>query len=158
MIRTVILTISDSCSKGTRQDTSGQTIIDILPKEKYQIYQKKIIPDDYQEIARELVYFSDNDSIDVVFTTGGTGLGPRDVTPEATASVSEKIIPGLCEIIRTEGYKKTPTAVLSRAIACVRKNTMIINLPGSPKGVRESLEIILDIVPHALEMIRGGGH
>jgi molybdopterin adenylyltransferase len=158
MIRTAILTVSDSCSKGTRQDVSGQTISDMLPKDKYQIFQKIIVPDDYQKIAQELVHFSDNDNIDVVFTTGGTGLGPRDVTPEATASVSEKIIPGLCEIIRTEGFKKTPTAVLSRAIACVRKNTLIINLPGSPKAVRESLEIILDVVPHALEMIRGGGH
>ena len=158
MIRAAILTISDSCSKGTRQDVSGQTIADILSKSNFEIIQKKTVPDDLQKIANELTHFSDNDNIDIVFTTGGTGLGPNDVTPEATASVSDKHIPGISEIIRAEGFKKTPNAVLSRGIACIRNNTLIINLPGTPKAVRESLEILLAFVPHAIEMMHGGGH
>jgi len=158
MIRAAILTISDSCSKGTRQDVSGQTIADILSKSNFEIIQKKTVPDDLQKIANELTHFSDNDNIDIVFTTGGTGLGPNDVTPEATASISDKQIPGIGEIIRAEGFKKTPNAVLSRGIACIRNNTLIINLPGSPKAVRESLEILLTFVPHAIEMMHGGGH
>ena len=158
MIRAAILTISDSCSKGTREDLSGQTIADMLGESEFQINQKKIVPDDLQKIATELTDLSDHDNIDVVFTTGGTGLGPNDVTAEATASISDRQVPGIGEIIRNEGFKKTPNAVLSRGIACIRKNTLIINLPGSPKGVRESLEVILTFIPHAIEMMHGGGH
>ncbi len=158
MIKTAILTISDSCSKGTREDISGQTIVDMLPKNIFQVTQKNIVPDDLQKITHELIEFSDNDNVDIVFTTGGTGLGPHDVTPEATASISDKLVPGINEIIRAEGFKKTPNAALSRGIACIRKNTLIINLPGSPKGVQESLEVILTFVPHAIKMMHGGGH
>jgi molybdopterin adenylyltransferase len=158
MIKTAILTISDSCSNGTREDLSGQTIIDMLLKNEFQVIQKKIIPDDLKKIANELTHFADNESIDIVFTTGGTGLGPRDVTPEATASISDRLVPGISEIIRAEGFKKTPNAALSRGIACIRKNTLIINLPGSPKGVRESLDILLTFIPHAIKMMHGGGH
>ncbi len=158
MIKTAILTISDSCAKGTREDLSGRTITDILQKNKFQIIQKKIVPDDFQKIANELILFSDNDNIDIIFTTGGTGLGPNDVTPEATAYVCEKNVPGFSEIIRAEGFKNTPNAILSRGIACIRKNTLIINLPGSPRAVSESLEIILAVLPHAIEMMHGGGH
>ena len=96
--------------------------------------------------------------VNVVFTTGGTGLGPRDVTPEATVSVCERIVPGLGEMMRAEGLKKTPNAILSRGIAGIRKNTLIVNLPGSPKAVRECLEMILAVLPHAVEMMHGGGH
>ncbi len=158
MIRTAILTISDSCSNGTREDISGQTIVDILPKNIFQITHKNTIPDDLHKISHELIEFSDNNYVDIVFTTGGTGLGPHDVTPEATASISDKLVPGISEIIRAEGFKKTPNAALSRGIACIRKNTLIINLPGSPKGVQESLEVILTFVPHAIKMMHGGGH
>lgn len=158
MIKTAILTISDSCSKGTREDISGQTIIDMLSENIFQIIQKIIVADDLQKIADMLINFCDKDKVDIVFTTGGTGLGPHDVTPEATASISDKRIPGISEIIRAEGFKKTPNAALSRGIACIRKNTLIINLPGSPKGVRESLGIILNVIPHAIKMIHGGGH
>ena len=158
MIKTAILTISDSCSNGTREDISGQTIIDMLPEKDFQIIQKKIVPDDLQKLANELINFCDNDEIDIVFTTGGTGLGPHDVTPEATASISDRLVPGISEIMRAEGFKKTPYAALSRGIACIRKNTLIINLPGSPKGVRESLEAILTFIPHAIKMMHGGGH
>jgi molybdenum cofactor synthesis domain-containing protein len=151
MIRVAILTISDSCSLGKREDVSGQTIEDILIENEFQIRQKKIVADDYVKIASELEQFSDKADIDVVLTTGGTGLGPRDVTPEATASVCEKIVPGLGEILRAEGYRKTPNAVLSRGISGTRKNTLIINLPGSPKAVRECCEIILDILSPAVD-------
>lgn len=158
MIRTAILTISDSCAEGKRQDLSGQAIADILPGDRFEICQRKIVPDNQQIIADELKKYSDKEKVDIVLTTGGTGLGPRDVTPEATVSVCEKMVPGLGEILRFESYKKTPNAVLSRSVAGIRNGTLIINLPGSPKAVRECLEIIMDVLPHALKMMRGGGH
>ena len=158
MIRAAILTISDSCSQVKREDVSGRTIADMLAEEKFEICEKRIVADDLKTIANELKYFSDKAGIDVVFTTGGTGLGPRDVTPEATASVCERIIPGLGEMMRTEGLKKTKNAVLSRGIAGICNKTLVINLPGSPKGVKESLEIVLGILPHAVDMMLGGGH
>jgi len=158
MIKAAILTISDSCAQGKRTDTSGQTIREMLDEAKFEVVEKAIVPDDRQAIAEALVRFSDQKGVEVVLTTGGTGLGPRDVTPEATASVCERMAPGLSEILRSEGYKRSPNAVLSRGVAGLRKSTLIINLPGSPKAVRESLEIILKILPHAVEMMHGGGH
>ena len=158
MIRVAILTVSDSCSQGEREDISGQTIKDMLPEDRFEICRKKIVADDHEKIVNELKHLSDKADIDVVFTTGGTGLGPRDVTPEATASVCERIIPGLGEMMRNEGLKKTKNAILSRGIAGICNRTIVINLPGSPKGVKESLEIILDVLPHAVDMMHGGGH
>lgn len=158
MIRVAILTVSDSCSQGKREDVSGETIKDMLPKDRFEICRKKIVADEHEKIVDELKQFSDRADIDVVFTTGGTGLGPRDVTPEATASVCERIIPGLGEMMRAEGLKKTKNAILSRGIAGICNRTLFINLPGSPRGVKESLEIILDVLPHAVDMIQGGGH
>ena len=158
MIRVAILTVSDSCSQGEREDISGQTIKDILPEDRFEICRKKIVADEHEKIVNELKHFSDKADIDVVFTTGGTGLGPRDVTPEATASVCERIVPGFGEIMRAEGRKKTKNAILSRGIAGICNRTIVINLPGSPKGVKESLEIILDVLPHAVDMMHGGGH
>ena len=157
-IRTAILTISDMCSRGKRTDTSGQTIEEMLPEDTFEICQKIIIPDDYETITRTLRQFSDEQNMEVVLTTGGTGLGPRDVTPEATTAVCDRMVPGFGEILRSEGYKKTPNAVLSRGVSAMRDNTLIINLPGSPKAVRECLEIILSILPHAVKMMQGGGH
>jgi molybdenum cofactor synthesis domain-containing protein len=158
VIRATILTVSDSCSQGKREDASGQTIKDMLPGDKFDVVEITIVPDDHQAITESLKYFSDEKGIEVILTTGGTGLGPRDITPEATTSVCERIVPGLGEILRAEGLKRTLNAVLSRGIAGIRNNTLIINLPGSPKAVRESLEIILDVLPHAVEMMHGGGH
>lgn len=158
MIRVAILTVSDSCAQGEREDISGQTIKDMLPEDGFEICRKKIVADDHEKIVNELKHLSDKADIDVVFTTGGTGLGPRDVTPEATASVCERIIPGLGEIMRAEGLKKTKNAILSRGIAGICNKTLVINLPGSPKGVKESLEIILNVLPHAVDMMHGGGH
>ena len=158
MIKVAILTVSDSCAQGKREDVSGQTIKDMLAEDKFEICEKRIVADNHEAIADELKFLSDNADVDVVITTGGTGLGPRDVTPEATNSVCEKIVPGLSEIIRAQGWKKTKSAVLSRGIVGIRNRTLIINLPGSSKGVKESLEIILDVLPHAVEMMHGGGH
>ena len=158
MINVAVLTISDSCSSGEREDISGQTIMDMLPQDKFRISVKEIVPDDHKKIVDELTKFSDRKDIDVVLTTGGTGLGPRDVTPEATTSVCERIVPGFGEIFRVEGYRNTHNAILSRGIAGIRKSTLMINLPGSPRAVRVCLDIILDVLPHAVEMIHGGGH
>jgi len=158
MIRVAILTVSDSCSEGQRDDISGQAIIAVLDKEKFEVCDKKIVADDKKAIEEELKNFCDNMGVDVVLTTGGTGLGPLDVTPEATISVCEKTVPGLGELMRLKGLEKTPYAVLSRAAAGIRKNTLVINLPGSPKAVRECLEMILDVLGHAVEMMLGGGH
>jgi molybdopterin adenylyltransferase len=158
MINVAVLTISDSCSSGEREDISGQTIMDMLQQDKFRIDVKEIVPDDYKKIVSELTKFSDRNDIDVVLTTGGTGLGPRDVTPEATTSVCERIVPGFGEIFRVEGYRNTHNAILSRGIAGIRKSTLMINLPGSPRAVRVCLDIILDVLPHAVEMIHGGGH
>ncbi|MHC4530437.1 MAG: MogA/MoaB family molybdenum cofactor biosynthesis protein [Planctomycetota bacterium] len=158
MIKAAVLTVSDSCAKGHREDVSGQTIVDILKQNKFDVCEKKIVADETQAITTELIYFSDETEVDVVFTTGGTGLGPRDVTPEATIGICEKMVPGLGELMRLKGLEKTPNAVLSRGTTGVRKNTLIINLPGNPKAVRECLEMILEILPHAVKMVHGGGH
>lgn len=158
MIKAAILTVSDSCAAGEREDVSGKTIEDILAKNKFEICDKKIVADNRETIANELKCFSDKDNVDIVFTTGGTGLGPRDVTPEATESVCDRMVPGLGEVMRAESIKKAPNAILSRAVAGIRKDTLVINLPGSPKAVRECLEIILNVLPHAVKMMAGGGH
>jgi molybdopterin adenylyltransferase len=158
MIKAAILTISDSCAQGKRTDTSGQAIKEMLDEAKFEVVETAIVPDDCRAISEALMDFSDQKGVEIVLTTGGTGLGPRDVTPEATTSVCERMAPGLSEILRSQGYKRAPNAVLSRGVAGLRKSTLIINLPGSPKAVRESLEIILDLLPHAVEMMHGGGH
>jgi molybdopterin adenylyltransferase len=158
MIKAAILTVSDSCSQQKREDISGQTIKDLLADDKFEIREYKIVADEHQSIKEALIYFSDELKADIVFTTGGTGFGPRDITPEATIDVCQKMVPGLAEKMRSEGLKKTKKAILSRAVTAIRGNTLIINLPGSPKGVKESLEAILDVLPHAVKMMRGGGH
>jgi molybdopterin adenylyltransferase len=158
MIRVAILTVSDSCAEGRRQDASGPAIRQILLAAGYVIGEERIVPDDRDAIARELTRLAEEGGQDLVFTTGGTGLGPRDVTPEATESVCDRLVPGLGELMRAEGRKKTRNAVLSRGSAGIRGRTLIINLPGSPRAVQECLEAILDVLPHAVEMMHGGGH
>jgi molybdenum cofactor synthesis domain-containing protein len=157
-IKTAILTVSDMCARGKRADTSGKTIEEMLPKEIFEVCQKTVVPDDFETITRTLRRFSDVLKAQVVLTTGGTGLGPRDVTPEATIRVCDRVVPGVSEILRCESYKKTPNAMLSRGVSVMRDNTLIINLPGSPKAVRECMEIILEVLPHAVDMMLGGGH
>ncbi len=129
-----------------------------MPEKSIKCVKKKITPDGPDAITAELKRFSDEVGAEVVLTTGGTGFGPRDVTPEATAQVCDRLVPGISEVIRAKGLEKTKKAVLSRGLAGIRDKTLIINLPGSPKGAKESLEIILDILPHAVDMLRGGGH
>jgi molybdenum cofactor synthesis domain-containing protein len=158
MMRAAILTVSDSCAQGKRVDASGPAIREILSAAGFEIGEERIVPDDREAIVRELTYFADEGKCDLVFTAGGTGLGPRDVTPEATGLVCDRLVPGLGELMRAEGLKKTRNAVLSRGIAGLRGQTLIVNLPGSPRAVRECLEAILDVLPHAIEMMHGGGH
>ena len=156
--RVAILTVSDSCAHGTRKDASGPAVREVLSAAGYSMGEEHIVADEPEAIARELIHFAEEGRYDLVFTTGGTGLGPRDVTPEVTLSVCERPVPGLGELMRAEGLKKTRNAVLSRGVAALRGRTLVINLPGSPKAVRECLEAILDLLPHALEMMHGGGH
>ncbi|NIP27599.1 MAG: molybdenum cofactor biosynthesis protein [Phycisphaerae bacterium] len=158
MIKVAILTISDSCSQQEREDVSGETIKDMLGDDKFEICEYKIVPDEHGSIKEALIYFADEVKADIVLTTGGTGFGPRDITPEATTDVCYKMVPGFSELMRSEGLKKTKKAVLSRGVSGIRENTLIINLPGSPKAVRESLEAILDVLGHAVKMVHGGGH
>jgi molybdopterin adenylyltransferase len=158
MIRVAVVTVSDSCSRGEREDVSGRTIEEMLPGDRFAVAGRIIVPDGRETVAAELVRLADSREIDLVLTTGGTGFGPRDVTPEATASVCERMVPGFGELMRLEGFRKTPRAVLSRAVAGIRGRTLVVNLPGSPRAVRECLEVILDLLPHAVEMLHGGGH
>jgi molybdenum cofactor synthesis domain-containing protein len=153
-----VLTISDRCSKQEAQDKSGKLIIEIINGVNGKNIKYDIVPDEADLIKEKLLEYCDNLKADIVFTTGGTGLAPRDVTPEATRDISEKMIPGISELIRLEGLKKTKNALLSRGISVIRGKTIIINLPGSPKGVEESLNIIIDLLPHALDMAKGKGH
>jgi len=158
MIRAAILTVSDRCANEQQEDRSGPAIEETLSRSGFEIGARALVPDEQDVIARELVSLCDAGACDVVFTTGGTGLGPRDVTPEATSGVCERLVPGFGELMRAEGLQKTRNAVLSRGVAGIRSGTLIINLPGSPKAVRECLESILDVLPHAVEMMRGGRH
>jgi molybdopterin adenylyltransferase len=158
MIRVAILTVSDSCARGEREDLSGPAIREGLSADRFEICEARVVADDREAIARELVCFCDERACELVFTTGGTGLGPRDVTPEATASVCQRLVPGVGELMRAEGRKHTPNAMLSRGSAGLRGGTLIVNLPGSPRAVRECLEALVGILPHAIEMMRGGGH
>lgn len=155
MIKVGILTISDKGARREREDQSGKVINEIVKRIKGVTKYYRVIPDEKDIIKDELIKAVDELHLDLILTTGGTGLGERDVTPEATLSVIEKEVPGISEIIRSESFKKTSRAILSRAVAGVRKKCLIINLPGSPKGVRESLEIILDAIPHGLEILKG---
>jgi molybdopterin adenylyltransferase len=153
MITVAVLTLSDKGSKGEREDTSGPMIREMLKSIDAVVRYYDILPDEKELIKKKLIEYGK--LVDLVLTTGGTGLGPRDVTPEATIEVIEKQIPGIAETMRIEGLKKTRRAMLSRAVAGVRGKTLIINLPGSPKAVKENLEIILGVLPHAIEKIKG---
>jgi molybdenum cofactor synthesis domain-containing protein len=150
-----ILTVSDKGSKGERQDKSGETIREVLSRMGARIVNYGIVPDEKELIVEKLVKWADEDNLDVVITTGGTGLTPRDVTPEATLTVVDRIVPGFAEAMRAESLKKTPHAMLSRAVVGTRGKCLIINLPGSPKAVRECLAVILPALPHAVETLKG---
>ena len=150
-----VLTISDGAHHGTRVDTSGPAVAAHLEAAGYRVVARNIIPDERSEIAEQLRQLADNRVADVVFTTGGTGVALRDVTPEATRDVIEREIPGLGELMRARGLKSTRFAPLSRAIAGTRGRVLIVNLPGSPRGALESLDAMLELVPHVLDLIAG---
>jgi len=155
MFNVGILTISDKGSRGERQDESGEAIREIISHIDVSIVNYDIIPDEKELIVQKLVKWADEDNLDVIVTTGGTGLSPRDVTPEATLAVVDRIVPGFAEAMRAESLKNTPLAMLSRAVVGTRGKCLIINLPGSPKAVRECLEVILPALPHAMETLKG---
>ena len=150
-----ILTVSDSGSSGDRIDISGETIAEIIEVAGFSKRLKDIVPDEIPAISEKLIEWSDSGEVDIIFTTGGTGLGPRDVTPEATKSILDLEIPGIGESMRIKTLDRTPFAILSRSTAGIRSGCLIVNLPGSPKGVQECLEVVIESLPHALEMIRG---
>jgi len=153
MIPVALLTPSDKGSKGEREDASGPAIREMLKEIDARVDYLDILPDEKELIKEKLIEYCK--LVDLVLTTGGTGLSPRDVTPEATLEVIEKQVPGLAEAMRIEGLKKTRRSMLSRAVAGVRGRTLIINLPGSPRAVKENIDIILDVLPHAIEKIKG---
>jgi molybdopterin adenylyltransferase len=150
-----IITVSDQGSRGERQDESGQVIRNTLSSRDSRVVRYHIVPDEVDAISGKLAEWADWGGIDVILTTGGTGLARRDVTPEATLSVVDKVVPGLTEAMRVETAKVTQTAILSRAVAGVRGRCLIVNLPGSPRAVRECLKVILPVIPHAVEIIKG---
>jgi molybdenum cofactor synthesis domain-containing protein len=156
--RVALLTVSDSCASGVRSDASGKVLVQLLEAQGAQVLKTAIVCDDKKLIKAKIKYFCDTLKVDLVLTTGGTGFGPRDVTPEATKEILEKETPGLCELMRQAGFKKTKRAVLSRAVAGIRGRALVVNLPGSPKGVCESFEAIAELIPHALLMMKGEGH
>lgn len=149
-----VVCVSDRCAQGVCTDQSGPLLSELLSS-LGSTKEYIVVADEKQEIEKALLYLCDEIKADVVFTTGGTGFAPRDVTPEATKAVIEKDVPGIAEAIRQQSLAVTPKAMLSRAVSGIRKNTLIINLPGSPKAVRETLSVVLPVLPHAVEVLSG---
>jgi molybdenum cofactor synthesis domain-containing protein len=155
MIRAVVITASDACASGERVDTSGAVLVELLRDLNAEIVESKILSDDLDPLAQALIDFADRDDVNLIITTGGTGLGPRDNTPEATKRVIEREVPGIAEAIRAESLKATPMAMISRGVCGVRSGTLIVNLPGSPKAVKETFAVIAPVLPHALDLLAG---
>ena len=153
--RVGILTVSDKGSRGQRVDTSGGAIRELLAGLEAQVEQYEVVPDEQDVIAGRLRAWADEERLDLILTSGGTGLSPRDVTPEATLAVVDRLVPGMAEAMRQAGLAQTPMAMLSRAVAGLRGRTLIVNLPGSERGVRQNLAQLLPVLPHALETLRG---
>ena len=153
-IRFAILTVSDRASSGERPDASGPALTELVEAEGYQVVKQDIVPDEISAIQNKLLAWSDAAETDVVLTTGGTGVAPRDVTPEATRTVVERLTPGIDEAMRVASLKITPHGMLSRAVSGIRNRTLIINLPGSPKGAAENLQVILPVLEHAVKLLR----
>jgi molybdopterin adenylyltransferase len=155
MFRVGILTVSDRGHAGERADTAGPELGRLLDPGCFQVAAGAIVPDEPEAIAATLTAWSDTDGLDLILTTGGTGLSPRDTTPEATLAVAQRLVPGIAEAMRAASLAVTPHAMLSRGVAVIRGRTLIINLPGSPKGARENLAVVAAALPHALEKLRG---
>lgn len=155
LYRAAIVTVSDSVSRNTRQDLSGPAVRRLLEEAGWTVKSTEVLPDDFSLLRERLSALASDTEVDAVFTTGGTGVGPRDRTPEATTSVMERSLPGVAEVMRREGLKKTPLAALSRAVVGMKGKTLLVNLPGSPEGAEDSLRAILGILPHAVDVIRG---
>ena len=154
-MKAVVITVSDACSRGEREDTSGAALVQLLTDLGAQIIESKILSDDLDPLIQSLKEFADRDDVNLIITTGGTGLGPRDNTPEATQRVIEREVPGIAEAIRAESLAATPMAMLSRGVCGVRSGTLIVNLPGSPKAVKESFAVIAPVLSHALDLLAG---
>jgi molybdenum cofactor synthesis domain-containing protein len=148
-----VLTVSDSVSQGKRQDQSGPAVIALLKENRFMVLSADVVPDDAGRIAATIIQMAE--LAQIVVTTGGTGLSARDVTPEATASVCDKQVPGIAELMRAVGMKQTPLSSLSRAVCGIRGKSLVLNLPGSPKGATASLNAVLHLVPHALDLLEG---
>ena len=159
-LRIAILTVSDRSSRGERPDASGPALAELVQSQGWQVVKQDIVPDETSVIQEALRAWSDSDEVDVIVTTGGTGFAPRDVTPEATRAVVERPTPGLDEAMRAASLKVTPHAMLSRALSGIRKKTLIINLPGSPKGATENLQIVMPALEHAVKLLndKDAGH
>jgi len=159
-IRAVVITVSDACSRGERKDASGEALVELLRDLGAQVVAKEILNDDLHPLADKLREYADRNDVNLIVTTGGTGFGPRDNTPEATQQVIERSAPGLSEAMRVETLNSTPMAMISRGVSGIRAATLIVNLPGSPKAVRESFEVIKPVLNHAVDLIAGipGGH
>jgi molybdopterin adenylyltransferase len=157
-IRVAIITVSDSAASGAREDRSGPAVRERCERLGWQVVSLEILPDDQLQLTERLAQLADGGNADVILTTGGTGLGPRDVTPEATANICEKLVLGLAELMRERGRQSTIRAALSRAVVGLRGRAIIVNLPGSPKGAAESLDAIAELLPHAAEVRRGARH
>jgi len=157
-IRVGILTVSDRSSRGEREDLSGPLLINKVVENDDIVHRNAILPDDYEKIRELLILWCDSGEIDLILITGGTGFAPRDVTPEATLSVIDKNAPGLAEAMRQASLKITPHAMLSRSVTGIRRKTLIVNLPGSPKAALENLEVIWPVLPHAIELLQESPH
>jgi molybdenum cofactor synthesis domain-containing protein len=154
-IRAVVITSSDACAVGEREDASGAALVDLLTELGAEIVAKEIVNDDLEPLAGTLRAYADRPDVNLIMTTGGTGFGPRDNTPEATLQVIERAAPGLVEAMRMETLKHTPMAMISRGVCGIRSGTMIVNLPGSPKAVRESFAVIRPVLSHAVALLEG---
>ena len=153
ILTAAVLTVSDSCAKGENTDRSGPAVTEVLTRHKFSVVATEIVPDDTLAISNAIVLLADEARL--VVTTGGTGIAHRDVTPEATRMVCTRTVEGIAERMRAEGIKKTPLAALSRGICGIREKSLVLNVPGSPKGAVESLEAVIDLLPHALQLLAG---
>jgi molybdenum cofactor synthesis domain-containing protein len=154
-LQAAVITVSDKGARGEREDLSGQAIIEILGEIGIEVSEYRVIPDEEEKIKELLLEFADRGNHELIITTGGTGVSPRDVTPDATLKVIEKEIPGIAEAMRHASITITPHAMISRAVAGIRKRSLIINLPGSPRAVRDNLSVVLPALRHAIEKIKG---